>query len=143
MAIAAWRVGFAAPTACVAPANISVPCAGCCLLDTLTHLPLIFTRLLAGLETLSVVGFSRVPPALAAATSLTELRLGSTLYTTFQVGKRGVATLQQLPRLAMLRLPPLSDEDRRRVQRLLRDRPQLRAFIGKALRQHQTCCADD
>lgn len=113
------------------------------MLDTLTHLPLIFTRLLAGLETLSVVGFSRVPPALAAATSLTELRMGSTLYTTFQVGKRGVATLQQLPRLAMLRLPPLSDEDRRRVQRLLRDRPQLRAFIGKALRQHQTCCADD
>ncbi|PRW33096.1 Solute carrier family 35 member F6 [Chlorella sorokiniana] len=58
------------------------------------------------LEVLHVVGFRRLPPTLAAVTSLTELRLGSTR--PFRLGKSGLAALQQLPRLAMLALPPLS-----------------------------------
>lgn len=93
------------------------------------HLP---THRHAGLELLSVVGFSRLPPALSAVTSLTELRLGNAQLLTFQLGEEGLVALQQLPTLARLALPPLSDEDQHRVAQLRRDRPQLLVQIGGA-----------
>lgn len=85
-----------------------------------------------------MVGFTRLPPALAAVTSLTELRLGARQ--PFRLGARGLAALRQLPRLATLVLPPMaSREDERRVESLQRERPQLQVSRG-GTRQHQTCC---
>lgn len=79
---------------------------------------------------LEVVGFSRLPPALAAVTSLTELRLGST-QPSFRLGKRGLEALLHLPALATLTLPPLSDHDERRLEQLQQARPRLRVSRGR------------
>ena len=97
--------------------------------------------MLAGLKSLSVVGFSRLPRALSTLTSLTELRLGNSQPSTFYVGMHGMHVLRQLPKLATLALPPLLAEDQRRVEQLGRER-QLLVQIGRA-GGHTTVCTGD
>ena len=80
---------------------------------------------------LHVVGFSRLPPALAAVTSLTELRLGST-QPPFRLGMRGLEALLHLPDLATLALPPLSAHDERRLGQLQQANPQLHISRGRS-----------